>query len=161
MSQGWTQLLWTLLIISGVCLVIALVGLMFIVRRIRQLRIPQQADFFTTMRHVPLILVILLDLLDFALDIFSAPIMWVVLDRMGLPNLRNKAVLEALIPITNVIPTFTVAWVLARVLNLGEAPDPYRPSFPRRVLSDRDPNDAQRYASKDQRQRQTIDMDER
>lgn len=109
----------TLLLIMGVCVVIALVGLFALVRRIRRLRIPEHADFFTTMRHIPLSLVVLLDLLDFGLDIFSAPIMWVVLDRMGLPNLRNKATIEALIPITNVIPTFTVSWVAARMFNLG------------------------------------------
>jgi hypothetical protein len=69
-----------------------------------------------------LVLVILLDLLDFGLDLFSAPIMWVALDRMGLPNLRNKAVVEALIPFTQPIPTFTLSWIAARLFNLG-APD--------------------------------------
>jgi len=114
------QLLSTLAIIMGVCVVIALLGLLMLVRQIRQLRIPRDADFFTTMRYVPLPLVVLLDLLDFGLDIFSAPIMWMVLDRMGLPNLRNKAVIEALIPFTNVIPTFTASWLAARLFNLGE-----------------------------------------
>ena len=134
MTQEWGQIFWTLLIILGACLAVALVGLMLIVRRIRQLHVPHDADFFTTLRHVPFILVVLLDLLDFALDIFSAPIMWVVLDRMGLPNLRNKAVIEALIPVTGVIPTFTIGWVLARTLNLGEPPIPYRSSAPRHAL---------------------------
>jgi hypothetical protein len=57
---------------------------------------------------------------------------------MGLPNLRNKATVEALIPFTNVIPTFTVSWFAARLLNLG---DPYWlyerepwPERPRRTL---------------------------
>jgi len=51
--------------------------------------------------------------------------MWVALDRMGLYNLRNKATIEALIPATNVIPTFTVSWFAARLLNLGMPPSAY------------------------------------
>src|SRR6185295_6974340 len=82
------------------------------------------ADFFTTMRYVPLGLVVLLDLLDFGLDLFSAPFIWIALDRMGLPNLRNKATIGALIPITNVVPTFTLCWFAARLLDLGEPPWP-------------------------------------
>lgn len=119
MDESFRSLATTLLLVMAVCVVIALVGLFALMRSIRRLRIPEQADFFTTMRHIPLALVVLLDLLDFGLDIFSAPIMWVVLDRMGLPNLRNKATIEALIPITNVIPTFTLSWLAARMFNLG------------------------------------------
>jgi len=44
---------------------------------------------------------------------------------MGLYNLRNKATIEALIPITNVIPTFTVCWFAARLFNLGMPPWQY------------------------------------
>lgn len=120
MDESLWNLLSTLLLLMGVAVVVALVGLLLLVRSIRRLRVPPEAGFFTTMRYVPLPLVILLDLLDFGLDIFSAPIMWVVLDRMGLPNLRNKATIEALIPLTNVIPTFTVSWFAARLLNLGD-----------------------------------------
>jgi hypothetical protein len=49
-------------------------------RRLKRLRIPPGADFLTTLRHVPLTLVLFLDLLDFGLDFFSAPIAWVILD---------------------------------------------------------------------------------
>jgi hypothetical protein len=105
--------------LMGVSIFVGLLGLLALARRIRRLHIPPDADFFTTMRHIPLALAVLLDLLDFGLDIFSAPIMWIALDRMGLPNLRNKATIEALIPFTNVIPTFTACWVAARLLNLG------------------------------------------
>lgn len=104
----------------GISMFIALIGLLLLVHRIRKLRIPRQADFFTTLRMVPLSLVILLDLLDFGLDIFSTPIIWVVLSRMGLPNLRNKATIEALIPISGPIPTFTLCWIAARMFDLGE-----------------------------------------
>jgi hypothetical protein len=127
MDQTLWNILTTLGIVMAACVMIALIGLFMLMRRIRRLHIPQEADFFTTMRHIPLSLVIMLDLLDFGLDIFSAPIVWIVLDRMGLPNLRNKAVVEALIPFTNVIPTFTAGWLAARALKLGNTPwmDPY------------------------------------
>jgi hypothetical protein len=115
-----------LLIAMGVSIVLGCIGLALLARSIRRLRIPPDADFFTTMRYIPLPLAIVLDLLDFGLDIFSAPIMWVALDRMGLYNLRNKATIEALIPATNVIPTFTVCWFAARLLNLGMQPWPYQ-----------------------------------
>jgi len=108
----------------GVSVVIACIGLAVLARSIRRLRIPPDADFFTTMRYIPLPLAIVLDLLDFGLDIFSAPIIWIALDRMGLYNLRNKATIEALIPVTNIIPTFTVCWFAARLLNLGMQPWP-------------------------------------
>jgi hypothetical protein len=114
-----------LLIVMGVSVIIACIGLAAIARSIRRLRIPPDADFFTTMRYIPLPLAILLDLLDFGLDIFSAPIMWIALDRMGLYNLRNKATIEALIPATNIIPTFTACWFAARLPNLGAQPWPY------------------------------------
>lgn len=120
MDETFRNVLTILLLAMGACVVVALIGLFVLARRIRRLHIPRDADFFTTMRHIPLALVIVLDLLDFGLDIFSAPIIWIALDRMGLPNLRNKAVIEALIPITNIIPTFTVSWFAARLLNLGE-----------------------------------------
>lgn len=115
-------LLQWLLIAMGVALAIAIVGLALIWRSVKRLNVPPDADFFTTMRHIPLLLAILLDLLDFGLDILAAPVSWVVLDRLGLKGLRNKAALEAFIPFTQPIPTFTVSWVAARALNLGELP---------------------------------------
>lgn len=121
MNDALGQLLATLGIIALVCIVVAVIGLALLVRSIRRLNVPRDADFFTTMRMVPLALVILLDLLDFGMDIFATPLVWLFLDRMGLPNLRNKAVIEALIPFSGPIPTFTIAWVAARALNLGEA----------------------------------------
>jgi len=121
------NLLVIVLALMGASIFIAILGLLALTRSIRRLHIPREADFFTTMRHIPLVLAVLLDLLDFGLDIFSAPILWIALDRMGLPNLRNKATIEALIPITNVIPTFTVSWLAARLLHLGDPllPAPY------------------------------------
>ena len=119
MTVSLSNVLVILLALMGACIFIGVAGLLALARSIRRLDIPPNADFFTTMRHIPLALVVLLDLLDFGLDIFSAPIIWIALDRMGLPSLRNKATIEALIPFTNVIPTFTVCWFAARLLNLG------------------------------------------
>lgn len=114
------QALFWLLIAMGTALLIALVGLALIARRIIDLRVPPDAGFFATMRYVPITLVVLLDLLDFGLDILAAPVSWIVLDRLGLSGLRNKAVIEALIPFTQPIPTFTLGWIAARLLKLGD-----------------------------------------
>jgi hypothetical protein len=135
-NSGLGPLLAWLLAAMGLALLIALVGLAMIARRIRSLRVPPDAGFFATMRYVPLTLVILLDLLDFALDIFAAPLSWIILDRLGLRALRNKAAIEALIPFTQPIPTFTISWVAARMLNLGDleaAPMGYNDDPPYRL----------------------------
>jgi hypothetical protein len=92
--------------------------------RQKKLRVPPGADFFTTVRAVPLPLLIGLDLLDLGLDVFSAPIIWFVLNRLKLQKLRNVATFEALIPFTNVIPTLTVAWLLAHLFQWGQPYDP-------------------------------------
>ncbi len=134
MDNTWQTVVSVLLALMGASVVVAAGGLLLIARSIRRLNIPREADFFTTMRLIPLALVVLLDLLDFGLDVFSAPVSWIILDRMGLPSLRNRAAIEALIPITGPIPTFTIAWVASRLLNLGEPEiidaGPYRPALP-------------------------------
>ncbi|MFQ3664032.1 MAG: hypothetical protein SNJ69_16790 [Chloroflexaceae bacterium] len=109
-----------LLIAMMVALVTASVGLALIWRSIKRLNVPAEAGFFATMHHVPLTLMVLLDLLDFGLDIFAAPVSWVILDRLGLRALRNKAALEALLPFTQTVPTFSLAWLAARLLNLRD-----------------------------------------
>lgn len=120
-------LLQWLLIAMAVALAVAAVGLAVIWRSVRRLNVPPDADYFTTMRYIPLALVVLLDLLDFGLDILAAPVSWLVLDRLGLRGLRNKAALEAFIPFTQPIPTFTASWIIARAMNLGELPRPRHP----------------------------------
>ncbi len=125
MLENVGTLLGWLLFAMAIALVIALVGLALIARSIRNLNVPDDADFFTTLRHVPLALVVLLDLLDFGLDIFAAPIAWIVLDRLHLRGLRNKAALEALIPFTQPIPTFSIGWIVVRMLDMGTPPGAY------------------------------------
>lgn len=146
MAETLTEFAQLLLCVLIGIILVATLGLTAMIRSIRNIEIPPDADFFTTMHYLPLTLVILLDMLDLGLDIFAAPIAWIFLDRMGLHNLRNKAVIEAIIPFTQPIPTFTIAWVLARVMGLGLPPDhPDAAPSPRRRLSDR-PDPATRSA---------------
>lgn len=122
----WSALLKVLGVVAVVALILAAIVLAWafrVLRRVR-LRVPQNADFFTTVRAVPLSLVIGLDLLDLALDVFSAPIIWYILNRFGLQALRNVATIEALIPISAPIPTLSIAWLAARIFNLGTPHDP-------------------------------------
>lgn len=118
----------TVLSIAGVVLAVALaLAALCLARafvRLRRLRLPPDADFFTTVRAVPLSLMVGLDLLDLGLDVFSTPIVWWLLDRLRLQRLRDVASVEALIPFTGPIPTLTIAWFAARLLNLGRPPDP-------------------------------------
>ncbi len=88
----------------------------WVLTRVRRIRIPPEADFVTALRLTPLSVVILLDLLDFSLDIFAAPFAWGLLGRLGLKPLRAVTVVEALIPGTQVLPTMTLAWLAVRLL---------------------------------------------
>ncbi len=98
-------------------LVLAGVLIVLTYRRLKRIRIPPGADFVTTLRHVPLTLVLFLDLLDFGLDFFSAPIAWVILGKLGLQSLRGVTVVEEIIPGTQFLPTMTAAWFAARLLS--------------------------------------------
>lgn len=111
-------------VIAAVALVLAVAVLTYAIRKLKRIRLPADADFFTAVRAVPLSLVIGLDLLDLALDVLSAPIVWVILNRAGLQALRNTAAVEALIPVTGPIPLMTIAWCAARLFNLGRVYDP-------------------------------------
>jgi hypothetical protein len=126
MNVDWGSLLKLAAVVAVVALILAALVLALAFRALRRLkvRVPANADFFTTVRAVPLSLVVGLDLLDLGLDVFSAPIIWVILNRFGLQALRNVATVEALIPISGPIPTLTIAWLAARVLNLGQPHDP-------------------------------------
>jgi hypothetical protein len=94
-------------------------------RKLRRIKIAADSDFLTTVRAVPLSLVVGLDLLDLGLDVFSTPITWLILDRLGLKALRNVATIKAVIPIGDMIPALTLAWLGARLFNLGHPPDPH------------------------------------
>jgi hypothetical protein len=100
------------LILAGVLIVLTW-------RRLKHIRIPPDADFFTALRHVPLTLVLFLDLLDFGLDFFSVPVAWVILNKLGLQPLRGVTVVEEIIPGTQFLPTMTAAWFAVRLLSRG------------------------------------------
>ena len=117
-----TEFLATVATIFLVVALLGLLGLALLHRSLRRLRVPPGADFATTLRIVPLPLVIVLDMLDFGLDIFATPLVWLVLSRYNLRALRNVATLEALVPFTQVVPLLTCAWFAVRLLGLGDPP---------------------------------------
>lgn len=108
------------LVAFGVCAAVALVGaitlLVIAARQILEINVPEDADFFETLQVVPITVPLALDLLDFAFDIFAAPIAWFVLEMLGLQALQMVTVFEGLIPGTQLIPTLTIAWGFARVV---------------------------------------------
>ena len=112
----FAQLLTTALWIMGGALALALPLLAWVIWRVRRIKLPVGADFFTALRHTPFVVVLLLDLLDLGLDFLSAPIAWVLLTRLGLAPLRGVTIIEELIPGTQIIPTMTLAWVAVRFL---------------------------------------------
>jgi hypothetical protein len=124
MHVDWGFVLKLVTAVAVVALILAALVLAVAFRLLRRVRVPPNADFFTTVRAVPLALVVGLDLLDLGLDVFSAPIIWLILNRFGLQALRNVATIEALIPISAPIPTLTLAWLAARTFNLGQPHDP-------------------------------------
>jgi uncharacterized integral membrane protein len=101
------------LIGSGILLSIILI--IFVVWRIKKIEIPPDANFFEALRYTPLIVVITLDVLDFAFDFLSAPIGWGLLTFLGLDPLRGVTVVEGLIPGTQLIPLMTLTWIFVRV----------------------------------------------
>ena len=122
MANGLQQLLQDLALVAVVAVVLGLLGLLMLHRSLSRLRVPPGAGFATTLRMVPLPLVIVLDLLDLGLDVFATPIVWLVLSRYRLLALRNVAALEALVPLTQMLPTLTLAWFAVRMLGLGNPP---------------------------------------
>jgi hypothetical protein len=103
-----------LLIGMGISFVLAALLLILTYRRLKRIQVPPHADFFTTLRHVPLSLVLILDLLDFSLDFLGAPVGWMILSHLGLESLRGVTLVEGLLPGTQIIPTLTGAWLLAK-----------------------------------------------
>jgi hypothetical protein len=100
------------LTLIGVILLLLL--LIWILWRVKRLKIPPGADFFTTLRFTPLSVVIFLDILDLTFDFLAAPFAWVLLSYLNLHALRAVTVIEAMIPGTQFLPTMTAAWLFAR-----------------------------------------------
>ncbi len=123
------EFLQTVLIAFGVCAGAAVIGVITLLitawQQVTELEVPPDADFFETLQMIPITIPIALDLLDLAFDVFSAPISWVVLELLGLRSLQMITVLEGLIPFTQLIPTMTIAWFIARGMkrrNRGDTP---------------------------------------
>lgn len=108
-----------------ISLLLGLLLLGWVAWQVKRIDVPEGADFAETLRYTPLTVVIMIDLLDFALDFLAAPVAWVILDRLGLKALRGLATVEAFLPFTQLIPTLTVAWIGVRVLKI----DPSRQRF--------------------------------
>ncbi len=108
--------LYLFVIFAGIAMLLSIVLVLYIVLQIRRLDVPETAGFLETLRITPLPVVILLDLLDFSLDIFSAPFSWAILSYLGLKQLRTVAVVKDLIPVTNFLPAMTIAWSVARMV---------------------------------------------
>lgn len=106
----------TILAVLGLAGILALILFIILLTQVRKINVPPGAGFGETLLHTPLIVVLFLDVLDLALDFLSAPIAWVVLDRIGLKALRAFATIESLIPFTQVIPTMTISWIGVRLL---------------------------------------------
>jgi hypothetical protein len=106
----------TLLAVMGISGILALILLVIIIVQVRRIHVPEGAGFAETLLYTPFLVVLFLDVLDLALDFLSAPIAWIVLDRLGLKGLRGFATVESFIPMTQMLPTMTVAWIGVRLL---------------------------------------------
>ena len=105
-----------LLGVMGVAGILALILLVIIIIQVRRIHVPPDAGFAETLLYTPFLVVLFLDVLDLALDFLSAPIAWIVLDRLGLKALRGFATVESFVPFTQMIPTMTMSWIGARLL---------------------------------------------
>jgi hypothetical protein len=124
-SNFWEMTFRVIFILVSLFTIAAAALLAFVYRRLHAIGVPRDAGLFTTLRYVPIALPIALDLLDLAFDVFSAPVVWIVLSRFRMQALRNAATAVAVLPFTQVLPTFTTLWIAARVLKLGDPPPQY------------------------------------
>lgn len=113
-SIASTDWLITIGVTVGLIGVVCAILIVWVLWRVRRIELPVDADFFTTLRHTPLTVVVLLDLMDLGFDFLSAPVAWLVLSRLGLLPLRGVSVIESVIPGTQFLPTMTVSWIVAR-----------------------------------------------
>lgn len=116
MEQFLQDFVLVLLSVMSVALVLAIILLAIIIVQVRRIHVPPDAGFAETLLYTPFLVVLFLDVLDLSLDFLSAPIAWVVLDRLGLKGLRAVATVESFVPFTQMIPTMTLAWLGVRLM---------------------------------------------
>ena len=114
-ASDLNTIFWIVVAVIAIAMLITLILLVWIILRIRRIDLPPNADFLAALRATPLIIVIVLDLLDFSLDVFSAPVTWVLLSYLKLAPLRTVAVIKDIIPGTNFIPWMPLSWLYARL----------------------------------------------
>lgn len=119
MEGNLAKILTALLVVAIVGTALAVLALAPVYRRLQELDVPGDAGFVETLHRVPLALVVALDLLDLALDVLAAPLVWKLLGHLHLEGLRKVTTLEAVIPGTQAIPTLTAAWLAVRLLRWG------------------------------------------
>lgn len=124
MPEEQLRILGTYLLIGmGISLVLALLLFFFVIRQLRRIEVPPNAGFAETLRYTPFLVVVFIDLLDFALDILAVPFTWVILDRLGLKALRGVSTVEAAVPLTQPIPTMTLSWIVVRFFKKTDFPE--------------------------------------
>ncbi len=116
-TREFTLFLTIALIVSLTSVLFGAILIVLAFRKLRKIDIPPDAGFLDTLLLTPFSVVIAIDLLDLGLDFLSAPVSWAVLDRLGLKALRQVAVIEAIIPGTQLLPTLTLSWLFGRVLS--------------------------------------------
>lgn len=103
-------------IVISISAVLSIILAIWVVRRIRRINLPPDADAITALQLTPLSVVVLLDLLDFTFDFLSAPVSWAILGYLGLKPLRGVTIVESFIPGTQAIPTMTIGWIIVRLV---------------------------------------------
>jgi hypothetical protein len=123
-QQTWQTIGWVFLGCAGAALLGALALLGVTIYQLRRTQLRPGMGFVETLWAVPITLVIGLDLLDFALDVFSAPVSWLLLSYLKLEGLVAVTVIKDLVPFTQAIPALTFLWLGVRLVGL-------RPGDPR------------------------------
>lgn len=122
----WSDVLLAL----GICAAVGVGGAVTLLalawQQVKEIDVPENADFFETLQLVPISVPLALDFLDLAFDVLSAPISWVVLEMLGLRALQMVTVFESLVPGTQLIPTLTVCWFIAKGMKRKSADTPFR-----------------------------------
>ena len=122
----WQNVLIVLGAFCGIGLAGAVTLLVLAFQQVKEIDVPENADFFETLQLIPITVPLALDFLDLAFDVFSAPISWVVLEMLGLRALQMVTVFESLIPGTQLIPTLTVCWFVAKGMKHKDQDTPFR-----------------------------------